>query len=221
MFAIHSNGGQRYQAVEPHTGPISAADLNAKSKQFYTDVIKEHGDKPYPPNMVSSQKHGDNIFHSSTERVVPGQSGMGQPKKYEETSKKITDETKAKPKESFPKEDQKWKGKVDEGKATVDHRSKGKCSEGGTCGMVEAKHGKDVSMAGDKISSYGVRPGGPPKHHEGCTTENPRKFGCGDVIAQHKLDDVNKPGRPASSPPGPGTPPPKTPGRAHSPQRPK
>ncbi|KAL9106867.1 MAG: hypothetical protein Q9187_008509 [Circinaria calcarea] len=221
VYAVHSNGGQRYQAVEPHTSPISAADLNAKSKQFYTDVTKEHDGKQYPPNMVSSQKHGDNIFHSSTERVLPNQPGMDQAQKYKETSQKKTDEIKAKPKDSFPKEDQKWKGKVDKGDATVDHRAKGKCSEGGTCGMVEAKHDKDVSMAGDKISSYGVKSGAEPTHHEGCTTDNPRKFGCGDVIAQHKMDDVNKPGRPASPPPRPGTPPPESPGRAHSPQRPK
>ena len=75
-------------------------------------------------------------------------------------------------------------------------------------GMVTDKHGADVNMHGDKISSYGKAnlPGtnGPPVvgHHEGCHG-GPGTHGCTDVIAHHGLDDVNKPGRPASPPPPP------------------
>ena len=69
--------------------------------------------------------------------------------------------------------------------------------------MIEAKHGSDVSMHGDKISSYGTagKPGMQgvhTGHHEGCTSGSNKAFGCGDVIAHHGLDDVNKPGRKAS-----------------------
>ena len=211
IFGVHSEGGHRYQATEPHTGHISSADLNAKSKQFHDDVQhryqQDHPEGKYPPNMVSAHKHDDHIYYSSSQRVDPGMSGMPQPHKYDQTAQQKTDKIKALPKNTFPKEDQNWKANVDKGKSTVKHRAKGKCSEGGTCGMIETKHGSDVSMHGDKISSYGTagKPGLPglhTGHHEGCTPD-PKKdsykaFGCSDVITHHGLDDVNKPGRKAS-----------------------
>ncbi|MCJ1288064.1 hypothetical protein MMC26_007417, partial [Xylographa opegraphella] len=182
---VVQSGGTRYQATESHTGSISKADLNAKTEEFHNGVQQAHAasgsNSKWAPNMSSGQHHGDTVHYSSTERVQPGQQGAGPSAKYQQTAAQ--------------------KG--------CDHRTGGKCSEGGTMGMVTDKHGADVNMKGDKISSFGTakRPGqtsGAPVtgHHEGCHGGD-GTHGCTDVIAHHGLDDVNKPGRPGTPPPPP------------------
>ena len=190
---VLNGDGSRYQATEHHPTVPTKQELNDKVQQFHGDMQQAHtnsGANPqHAPGMSSAQHHDDTIHYSSTEKVKPvngrpGQ-GAGPSPKYQQTAQQ--------------------KG--------CEHRTGGKCSEGGTTGMVTAKHGNDVSMQGDKISSYGTakRPGqttGPPVvgHHEGCHGGT-GTFGCTDVVSHHGLDDVNKPGRPASPPPRPATPP--------------
>ncbi|MCJ1421698.1 hypothetical protein MMC32_008064 [Xylographa parallela] len=179
------NGGTRYQATEPHPGPISKAELNPKTEAFHNAVQDAHvaggGKAKWAPNMSSGQHHDDTIHYSSTERVAPGGQGAGPSAKYQQTAAHLG----------------------------CAHRTDGKCSEGGTTGMVTDKHGADVSMQHDKIASFGKaklpgQVGGPPVtgHHEGCHGGD-GTHGCTDVIAHHGLDDVNKPGRAPSPPPTP------------------
>ncbi|MCJ1405869.1 hypothetical protein MMC11_009099 [Xylographa trunciseda] len=189
------DGGTRYQATESHPDPISKADLNSKVEGFHNGVQQAHtaggSNSKWAPNMSSGQHHGDTIHYSSTERVQPGHQGAGPSPKYQQTAAHLD----------------------------CAHRTGGKCSEGGTTGMVTDKHGADVSMHGDKISSFGKAklPGqtsGPPVtgHHEGCQG-GAGTHGCTDVIAHHGLDDVNKPGRAGTPPPPP--PPPSPPPQPH------
>ena len=201
IFSVEHNGGRRYQGVEQHNGPITDPELDGKSKQFHDDVQdrykKDHPDGKYPPNMVSAQKHGDNIFYSSTERVDKSKKDPKAPalepnKLYQDTQHHKTEEYKKNGK------DEAFKEQVQQGKKCVEHRAGGQCSEGGTTHMVQTKHPND-SQKDDKISSYGtaVKPGQGKEpvtgHHAGCTSNNDKKFGCTDAIDHGGLHDTNAP----------------------------
>ena len=179
--------------------------------------------------MATAHKHGDTIFYSSTQSIPSDKQGIKQPEAFVQTAEKLNEALKQKPKSEVPKDQQKFQQQVIDGKTSTSHRTQppksvdpdphentAKCSEAGTCGMVETKHGKDVNMQGDKISSYGLgrKPGETMptlEHHQSCTTGNHKQFNCNNVGEVKGLDDVNKPGRPDTprlhtAPPRPPTP---------------
>ncbi|MCJ1240566.1 hypothetical protein MMC14_008570 [Varicellaria rhodocarpa] len=199
LYKVEADGGRKYQAIEAHAGHVSSVELNVVSQRFYYDMQERYYDErpngQCAPNMASAHKHGEYIFYSSSERVMPRMAGMGVPCVYRLTAQAKTEEAKAQDKTTFGKQYEKWKAKIDAGKVMVNHNANGKCSEGGTCQMVVEKHGDNVKMTRDKISSLGVRgPGAIKRHHEGCLSKV-RTFGCHDVLSYHGIDDVNKPGR--------------------------
>lgn len=176
-------GGRRYEGYQELMAPITDDGLDHQTRRFHEKVTDSYGTE-YPsrkaarwmPNASSGQVHdGREIFYSSTERV---NSRLGQGIGPSNAAYNLAVE-----RAGFAR-----------------HNSDNRCAESGTTGMIQRKYGNDVSMRGDRISTYGMIPdeeGQDPTlgFHPGCASrrrpDRPDSMGCEDVLDAYGIIDIH------------------------------
>ncbi|MCJ1350449.1 MAG: hypothetical protein MMC33_000430 [Icmadophila ericetorum] len=167
-------------ALEVYESLPSDFELLEKVWRFRDLVIQheEYRSMRRRPSMFTVQKHGNWMAFSTSERIAKGDAtkskanrDMDIPYKYKELANEMERQM----------------------RIPLSHNSNGKCGECGTCAIIEALFGENVSMVSDRIASLGTRWVQKVEHfgfHIGCNPDLAGKFGCHHHIKRQEMIDV-------------------------------